>query len=301
MMKDKRVLGKGLAALISENVLVNTDGDDNSAKHYGELDISKVKTNPFQPRREFNEADISELGASIKQHGVLQPIIVRKVGDYYEIVAGERRYRAAKLLEYKSIPAIVKDLSDKEAFEIALIENIQRENLTAIEEAQGYEKLIKEFGHTHESLSKILGKSRSHISNTMRLLTLPEEVKKLVRERKITAGHAKSLVNLPDASDLAQKIVNDNWSVRRTEDEIRKRNNPRESKHRHTNLISEGAYKHFEKDTDLLEVEKLLSEELNTRVQINDYPGNGQIIIDFNTLEELDLLLARLGGNHLKF
>ncbi len=294
MSKEKKVLGRGISALITQNL--GYEPESSSVKNISLLDI---RPNPHQPRKDFNEKELRELSESIKDHGILQPIIVRQQGDFYQIIAGERRYQAAKLNDLKQIPAVIRDISDKEAFEIALVENIQRENLTAIEEAKAYEKMIKEFNHTHESLATVIHKSRSYISNTLRLLNLPEEVQNLLLDRKISAGHARSLVNANDAAKLANNIVNDNWSVRKTENEVKRRNRPH---HRHQRLIRDGAYKYFEKDTALLEIEKMLSDELNTKVYINDTPEGGQVVIEFGALEELDGIIARLGGNkRIKF
>lgn len=294
-MTDKKVLGKGLAALISENSLIVKDGDESVP--YLEIDIEKIEPNPFQPRKIFTDHDLNELKNSIRQHGVLQPIVLRKYKDKYQIVAGERRYRASKMLGNKSIIAVIRDLNDRDVFEIALIENIQRQNLTAVEEAESFEKLINEFNHTHESLSNIIGKSRSYITNTLRLTKLPAEVKRLILERKISAGHARALVNNVDAVELANKIANDGWSVRQVEQELKnkKYNNANNSKERYKNLSTESAYENSQKDTGLLEIEEMLSKELNTRVKINDYLGGGQIIIEFGTLEQLDLLLEKFG------
>jgi ParB family chromosome partitioning protein len=297
MSKEKKVLGRGISALISQNLGYEPELESGSSIKI--LNLGDIQPNPHQPRKDFQEKELKELCESIKEHGILQPIIVRQQGDFYQIIAGERRYQAAKLNDLKQIPAVIKDISDKEAFEIALVENIQRENLTAIEEAQAYERMIKEFNHTHDSLAKVIGKSRSFISNTLRLLSLPEEVKNLVVDGKISAGHARTLVTATDATKLAEKIVNDNWSVRKTEDEIKRRNRPN---HRHQRLIRDGAYKYFEKDSALLEIEQMLSAELNTKVSINDTPEGGQVVIEFGALEELDGIIARLGGNkNIKF
>lgn len=299
MSKEKKVLGRGISALISQNLSDESLLYSNENGIVKDINLLEIRPNPLQPRKEFHEHELQELSESIKEHGILQPIIVRKQDNFYQIIAGERRYQAAKLSGIKQIPAVIKEISDKEAFEISLVENIQRESLTAIEEALAYERMIKEFNHTHDSLAKVIGKSRSYITNTIRLLNLPEDVKNLVLERKISAGHARSLVSSTEASKLATNIVNDNWSVRKTEDEIKKRSRPG---HRHQRLIRDGAYKYFEKDSDLLEIEQMLSDELNTKVYINDTPEGGQVVIEFTELVQLDGIIARLGGNkNLKF
>jgi len=235
---------------------------------------------------------------------VIQPITVRKLDSgKYQIIAGERRYQASKIAGKKEIPVVVKSCNDTQTFELALIENLQREDLDSIEEAIAYERLIKQFGYTQEQIAKKISKSRTYVTNIMRLLTLPEDVKSLISAGKLTSGHARSIINTPNISELANKIVNDNLSVREVEQHVRDlKGTPKKSgKKRHSRLIREGAGKHFEKDSDLLEIEKMLSQTINMPVSINDTLDGGQVVIEFKTLPELDWIIERLGNEKLNF
>ena len=213
-MAKKAALGKGLNALFTETAA------ESGSEPEASLPIASIVTNPDQPRKSFDETQLSELSDSIKQNGVLQPILVRKKGDKYEIVAGERRYQASKLAGLKEIPAIVREIDDAEVFQLALIENLQRSDLTPIEEARGYRQLLDTKGLTQEGLAKILSKSRSAIANTLRLMDLPQEVQDLMEEGQITAGHARAILAVPTEEGrikLAQKVVAENLTVRQTE------------------------------------------------------------------------------------
>ena len=214
-MAKRSGLGKGL-----ESLMGGADVEVGAMRTESVLPLSQIKTNENQPRKSFDQDKLNELADSIRQNGVLQPILVRKVGDKYEIVAGERRYQAAVLAELEEIPVIIREISDKEVFQLALIENLQRADLNPIEEAQGYSKLIRDNGLTQEQLGKILSKSRSSIANTLRLLDLPEEVQDMMAEGKLSAGHARAILAVADEDArirLARKVLEERLSVRQTE------------------------------------------------------------------------------------
>lgn len=214
-MAKKSGLGRGLGLLVGE-----ADAETAGMRPDSTLPISEIKPNKGQPRKTFRPEELAELADSIKQNGILQPLLVRKKGSGYEIVAGERRYQAAKAAGLSEVPVVIREISDDEVFKLALIENLQRSDLSPLEEAQGYRQLIKEKGLTQEELAKILSKSRSAITNTLRLLDLPEEVQRLVEEGKLTAGHARAILAVPSEEgriQLAQKVVEERLSVRQTE------------------------------------------------------------------------------------
>ena len=214
-MAKKSGLGRGLGLLVGE-----ADAETAGMRPDSTLPISEIKPNKGQPRKTFRPEELAELADSIKQNGILQPLLVRKKGSEYEIVAGERRYQAAKAAGLSEVPVVIREISDDEVFKLALIENLQRSDLSPLEEAQGYRQLIKEKGLTQEDLAKILSKSRSAITNTLRLLDLPEEVQGLVEEGKLTAGHARAILAVPSEEgriQLAQKVVEERLSVRQTE------------------------------------------------------------------------------------
>lgn len=214
-MAKKSGLGRGLGLLVGE-----ADAETAGMRPDSTLPISEIKPNKGQPRKTFRPEELAELADSIKQNGILQPLLVRKKGSGYEIVAGERRYQAAKAAGLSEVPVVIREISDDEVFKLALIENLQRSDLSPLEEAQGYRQLIKEKGLTQEELAKILSKSRSAITNTLRLLDLPEEVQGLVEEGKLTAGHARAILAVPSEEGrikLAQKVVEERLSVRQTE------------------------------------------------------------------------------------
>ena len=214
-MAKRSGLGKGL-----ESLMGGADVEVGAMRTESVLPLSQIKTNENQPRKSFDQDKLNELADSIRQNGVLQPILVRKVGDQYEIVAGERRYQAAVLAELKEIPVVIREISDKEVFQLALIENLQRADLNPIEEAQGYSKLIRDNGLTQEQLGKILSKSRSSIANTLRLLDLPEEVQDMMAEGRLSAGHARAILAVADEEArirFARKVLEERLSVRQTE------------------------------------------------------------------------------------
>ena len=237
MATKKRGLGKGLSALIPEQSQISLFEDDLDKGPVVELDITSIESNKEQPRKTFEKEALEELTNSIKQYGVIQPIVVRKKGEKYEIIAGERRWRAAKEAKLNEMPCIIKEVDDKESLKLALIENIQRENLNPIEEAYAYKTLIDEYSLTQEEVAQALGKSRSYISNTLRLLNLDEEIIEYIHEGKITSGHGKALLGINDRKErlkLAKAIVEGNLNVRETEKIVSKSKNKKATRRKTT-------------------------------------------------------------------
>ncbi len=309
---QQRGLGKGLSALISENYThaqpAAAAAADKPVSSGGEatLRISQIVPGKFQPRVRFNEEQLKELASSIKKNGVMQPIVVRPLAregrTVYEIVAGERRWRAANLAGLESIPAIIREITDQQALELALIENVQRADLTPLEEANGYQRLLEDFGYTQEELATAVGKSRSHIANLLRLLALPEDIKALLDEGKITMGHARALLGADNPSLIAQAIAMKGLSVRQAESLARRGMEPRERKPRARSagmeqLTQAASFKQSgPKDPDVVALEVTLSESLGMTVTINDRGPSGDIVISYESLTQLDEVLRRLGG-----
>lgn len=282
-MAEKKKLGRGLGALVGEATAETSAMQPDSV-----LDISKIKPNPDQPRRQFNEQELNELSDSIKQNGVLQPLLVRKVGNYYEIVAGERRYQASKLAGLKEVPVVIREISDEDVFKLALIENLQRSDLTPIEEARGYKQLIKEKDLTQEELSKILSKSRSAITNTLRLLDLPEVVQGFVADGLLTAGHARAILAVPSDEGrvrLAQKVIDERLSVRQTETLA-----PLFSVTREETPKRQPAPQSFKRAA------KQLKLALDTEVKVKNVRGKNKIEIEFNSEEDLARIVNMVSG-----
>ena len=279
---QKKGLGRGLSSLMGDVEIPIKE--NNNKLTDTKIPISKLRANPLQPRRLFNKDSINELAASIKSKGLVQPILVRpsekNPGDY-EIIAGERRWRAAQIAQLHEMPAVIKNLNDVESLEIAIIENVQRSDLTVIEEATGYKKLIESYGHTQEELSEIVGKSRSHVANIMRLLTLPQSIQDMITEGKISAGHARAIMNSAFPEKLAEKIINENLSVREAESI---------AKHGKNQIK-----KIKLKDPDTVDLENSLSQKLGLNVEIN-HKGNkgGHIKIDYKNLDQLELVTKKL-------
>ena len=290
MENKKRALGRGLEQLFNnenldiesfERTIVETANKDEII----ELDLSELRVNPYQPRKIFDDDALKELSESIKEHGVFQPIIVKKSIKGYEIVAGERRVRASKLAGLTKIPAIIRDFTDEQMMEIALLENLQRENLTAIEEAIAYKSLLENLNLTQEELSKKVGKSRSHITNILGLLRLPNDIQELVNNSKISMGHARILSKLDDENqmrEMANKIINENISVRGIEELTTT------DKFKRKNKINKK-----ETNSDLKYVEDLLREKLDTKVKINDK----KIEITYTNVADLNRILEILNVN----
>ncbi|KUJ77397.1 ParB/RepB/Spo0J family partition protein [Ruegeria profundi] len=287
-----RGLGRGLSALMAD-VTQETAGLAPNEPRRPDMNvpIEKLHANPNQPRRTFSAERLDELAASIKEKGIIQPLIVREVsaGDY-EIVAGERRWRAAQMAQLHDIPVIVRDFDDTEVLEVAIIENIQRADLNAVEEAAGYKQLMDRFGHTQEKLAEALGKSRSHIANLLRLLSLPQDVQTLVIQGKLSAGHARALITAENPSELAKIVVRDELSVRATEALVKKQQaGPEKTAPRSRNLDAG-------KDADTRALEKDLSAILAMKVTINHKAGSetGQVVLTYENLDQLDDLCAKL-------
>lgn len=288
---ERRGLGRGLSALMADVNLVATDRPEARGQRPDSVvPIEKIEPNPDQPRRDFAPEALQELADSIRARGIIQPLIVRKnrdKPDTYEIVAGERRWRAAQLAQLHEVPVLIRDLDDTEVLEVAIIENIQRADLNAIEEAMAFRQLMDRFGHTQEKLAEALGKSRSHIANLLRLLTLPDEVQTWLREGKLSAGHARALVTSGNPVTLAREVIARGLSVRETE---RLAKSPGRSKGKTRSKP--------EKDADTRVLEQDLSANLRMKVVI-DHRGQdgGNVIISYRSLDELDALCQLLSQN----
>ena len=290
MNEKKKSLGRGLEALLGE---MNEDVLSTELSQIKTGDFVSVKdifVSSYQPRKEFDEDAIKALASSIKEKGVLQPLIVRKTDKGYELIAGERRLRASKIAGLTEVPVIIKDFSDGEVLEIALIENLLRENLSAIEEAEAYQSLIDNFSHTQEKVANIVGKSRSYIANTLRLLALPLEIKNLVTNGKLTAGHARCLVGLDNAQNLADKIIKEELTVREVEELV--------SKQKETNIQQNNKEKNLKKkelNTDILDIEQNLNKKLGLRIKISQSKqGGGKVVLQYSSTAELDMIIGIL-------
>lgn len=292
----KRGLGRGLDALFGEDM--TQESDDVSANEIISDDLKRrtlpiewIRPCAFQPRKHFDDAALDELAASLALHGILQPLVVRPLADEdntYEIIAGERRWRAAQRAQLHEIPVVIQYLDDATVLEIALIENLQREDLTTIEEAQAYQKLMSDYGHTQEKLGIALGKSRSHIANILRLLALPESVQQMVNRGELSAGHARTLIGLENAEQLALQMVNGQMSVREAEKLVQTAKSPKKTVSRET------------QDDDSVNTRALedqMSNILGMAVRIKaGRKGAGTVQIDYTTLDQLDDVLHRLSN-----
>jgi ParB family chromosome partitioning protein len=280
-------LGRGLAALIGD---VNTEAVvDRAARTPRRLPVAYLRPNPSNPRKAFLTADLDDLTASIRERGVVQPLIVRPVAgakDSYEIVAGERRWRAAQKAGLHDVPVLVREASDKEALELAIIENVQRADLNALEEAQGYRQLIDQYKYTQSELAGVIGKSRSHIANTLRLLNLPEAVHAFILDGRLTAGHARALLTVDDPHAAARRILNEGMSVRDVE-AIGEAGGRKKGA---------GGRKKRDKDADTRALEKSLADLLGLAVTIEHKGGRGEVRIRYTSLEQLDDVCRRLRG-----
>ncbi len=293
--RERTGLGRGLSALMADIETPN-DGPEPEAATSEQrtprrLPVDLIRPNPDQPRRSFSDTALEELAASIREKGVIQPLIVRPDphnSNFYQIVAGERRWRAAQLAQLHELPVIVRDFDDTEVLEVAIIENIQRADLNALEEAQGYRQLIDRFGHTQDQLAQAMGKSRSHIANLMRLLALPDSIQDMLRAGQLSAGHARALLTADDPVGLAQKAVANGWSVRDVEQRA-KSAAPTASRAKVSSRSSD-------KDADTLALEGDLSANLGMPVSIDHdaASGEGQVSIRYRDLEALDDLIQRL-------
>ena len=276
MNSENKKLGRGLGALLSS-------GKNKEDKSFKFINISEIQANLNQPRKNFKKEDLEELASSIKSQGILQPIAVRLLpSNNYEIIAGERRWRAAQLAGIHEIPAFIKEIPEDLVKEAALIENIQRENLNPVEEARAYESILKKHKSNYDELSKIVGKSKSHISNMIRLLELEEEILNYVISGKLSMGHARALIGVPNAKEMAIDIINKNLSVRQTE---KNTSNYKKNKKRQKN-----------KDPNILDLEKELSEKigLKTSIQFSEQGSSGSLTLYYSDLDQLDDIMKRL-------
>ena len=292
-----RKLGRGLSALLGDDPVELPQTDivpERSRPPEGLLmvPIEFIEPSPLQPRKIFNREELASLIESVKQRGILQPILVRAVAgqaNRYEIVAGERRWRAAQFAQLHEVPVLVKVLTDAGVLEVALVENVQRADLNPVEEAEGYRRLIDEFGHTQETLSDVVGKSRSHIANTLRLMTLPERVREHIAAGRLSAGHARALIGLSAAGPIAEKIVRKGLSVRQAE-RLAKGERVPSSERAAAKAPPPG------KDPDTLSLERMLGDVLGLKVDIQFGGKGGKVTIDYRTLEQLDEIIRRLGA-----
>lgn len=305
----KRGLGRGLAALFDEGASEaaapeasataktaakgkKTVSGSSAAPAKAEvprtLPIERIEPSPYQPRQRFDKEALDALAASIAQNGLLQPILVRPHSskkNHFEIVAGERRWRAAQKARLHEVPVLIREFDNAQTLEIAIVENVQRQDLDPLEEAEGYQRLIDEFGNSQEAIAKVVGKSRSHIANSLRLLGLPKQVKELIAERKLTAGHARALIGAPDPVTLAKQVAARGLSVREVE---------RLSQSVKSGKVATKIKKQVEKDSDTIALEKDLEAELGVKVTIHHREEGGSLTLSYKTLEQLDDLIARL-------
>ncbi len=283
-VKKTKALGKGLNALLPKESIPGNEG-----RTVLELSINDINPNVSQPRKNFNDVKLRELADSIRENGVLQPIIVTKQGESYHIVAGERRWRASRLAGKKTIPAIVRELSDKEVLQQALIENIQRQDLNALEEAEALERLLQEYAMTQEELSKVVGRSRPAVANSLRLLKLAPKLQKLLRSEALSAGHARALLALPSVKqqeELAERIMSQEMSVRETEKTINNILNPK--------ITANKVKKSTAYQLSIKKVEEELSAFMGTKVTLKDKHNKGSIVIEYYSAEELERILEML-------
>ncbi len=282
MMNTKfKGLGKGLSALMGDT----NDFKSQESKDLNKVPIEFIQPNPDQPRKIFDKNSLEDLSQSIKVQGIIQPIIVRKKGENnYEIVAGERRWRASQLAKLHEVPVVIKDIDDKTALEFAIIENVQRSDLNAIEESNGYKNLIERYNYTQDQLAEVVGKSRSHIANTIRLSSLPNEIQDMVKNNLLSAGHARCLINVPNNVELAREIISKNLSVRQSE--------VLSKKYQFSNVKK---LKVLNKDANLNALQEDLETSLGLKVKINNKKNNkGGISFYYNNLEQLNKIISTL-------
>lgn len=286
MAEEKRKnLGRGLSALMGEDSGEPTES--NNTKGSRLVPVERLLPGRYQPRHSVDEEKIGELAQSIRENGIIQPLLVRRhseAKDSFEIIAGERRWRAAQMAKLHEVPVIIRDLNDQEALEIALVENLQRQDLSSLEEAEGYQRLMDEFSHTQEDLAKTVGKSRSHVANTLRLLGLPGPVKKMLGNGDLSAGHARAILNTPDPVSVALQVVKKELNVRQTERLVRKKQRQKEKPKTPE-----------KKDVDTVALERDLANLLGLKVGIKVKNGGGSLTVHYNSLEQLDDILLRLG------
>lgn len=286
-------LGRGLAALIGDAVNDPIAVGDTGDRRQRRVAIEFVRPNPRNPRRNFAESELEELAASIAERGVIQPVVVRQLPnlpDVFELIAGERRWRAAQRAGLSDIPVVVIEADDKLSLELAIVENVQRADLNPIEEAMGYDQLMQDFSYTQNDLAKIIGKSRSHVANTLRLLKLPDSIRKLVNSGDLTAGHGRALLGVDDPEAVAQNIIENGLNVRDAE---------RIAQDQAQQAVVEGALpsrSRAPKDSDTRALEKVLEDVLGARVRISHNGNNGEMRLRYSSLDQLDMICQRLRG-----
>jgi ParB family chromosome partitioning protein len=281
----RRTLGRGLSALFGEDA----DEPPETRKTTRAIPIEQIRPGRYQPRRHFDPDGIASLAASIRERGILQPLLVRPLPNLpntYELIAGERRWRAAQQAQLHEVPVLIKELSDREALEIALIENLQREDLNPMEEADAYARLMEEFQHTQEELARVVGKSRSHIANTLRLLALPERVREQLADGRLSAGHARSLVGLDHAEEIARDVIARGLSVRQTEALCQRLRQPEPM------TAAKPAPSLL--DADTIELERLVSAGLGLAVKIHHKGSGGEVVVQYKNFDQLDHLIRKL-------
>ncbi|MCL6683823.1 ParB/RepB/Spo0J family partition protein [Sphingomonas alba] len=290
MSEQKKGLGRGLSALLGDapRPAEDAQGRRDSVR---EVDIAQIRPNPAQPRQHFDEESLAELAESIRQHGVLQPILLRPVEGGYELIAGERRWRASQRAQLHTIPALVREHDDSSSAELALIENVQRADLNAIEEAEGYQTLIGRFGHTQDNVAKLVGKSRSHVANLLRLLGLPDSVRQMLMRGDISMGHARAVLTAEEPEALAAEIADKGLSVRQAE-ELAKLVKPGAG----YDIARASARNARTVDTDLAALERQLSDMLGLKVQVKHGGKGGTVNLTYSSLDQLDMICQRLSG-----
>lgn len=290
-LRNKRPsgLGRGLSSLLGE-VAQEAPVSGGAGSGLQVLPVASIEPNPDQPRTQFDDDALSELAASIQARGLIQPIVVRPHGARYQIVAGERRWRAAQKARLHEVPVIVREFDDVETLEVAIVENIQRQDLNAIEEAEAYKKLIDEFGHTQEALGRLVHKSRSHVANLLRLLDLPEKVRNLVASGDLSMGHARALIPADDPAALADEVLKRGLSVRDTEKLVRS-GRPRKAAEAPLEYKGSGA--------DIAALERQLGDMLGLKVKISHAPTGGTVALNYSTLDQLDMICQRLSGEKI--
>ena len=290
MSEPRKGLGRGLSALLGEAPRPEPEagGRRDSVR---DIDIARIRPNPAQPRQHFDEDSLAELAESIAAHGVLQPILVRAVDEGYELIAGERRWRAAQRARLHSIPALVREQDDSSSAELALIENVQREDLNAIEEAEGYQALIARFGHSQDNVGKLVGKSRSHVANLLRLLDLPESVRLMLLRGNISMGHARAIATASNSEELAREIADKGLSVRQAE-ALAKAVRPGPGR----DIGRASARNAQPVDADLAALERQLGDMLGLKVQVKHSGKGGTMSLSYSSLDQLDMICQRLSG-----
>ena len=290
MSEPKKGLGRGLSALLGEAARPADEAQDRRDS-VREVDVAQIRPNPAQPRQHFDDDALAELAESIRQHGVLQPILLRPVEGGYELIAGERRWRASQRAQLHTIPALIREYDDSSSAELALIENVQRADLNAVEEAEGYRTLIGKFGHTQDNVAKLVGKSRSHVANLLRLLGLPEPVRQMLMRGDISMGHARAVLTAEEPELLAREIAEKGLSVRQAE-ELAKQVRPGPG----ADIGRASARNANPVDADLAALERQLSDMLGLKVQVKHSGKGGRVDLTYSSLDQLDMICQRLSG-----